>query len=199
MFSGSWIGTDTEGQSDYFGPVVSVAVLVFDSTAQRLATMIPDTLNDADLAALATHLRSACVNRYVEIGPERYNELIEQGAMPSRLIAWSQANAVAKLLRLGAASGNVLVNHPDAAYVAFRLSQRFPDRQLTIRSAPDHEDVAIQVARIIARWHYLSWLSRTSQTLKTRLPTGTGVEAQSAMRQFSANKLRSVAKLDRKG
>ena len=86
LFSGAWIGTDTAGQSDYFGPLVATAVLVFDATVPRLAALgLPDSdiSTYAEVLRLGVQVRSVCVFRTVEIGPKRYNELVEQGAHPS--------------------------------------------------------------------------------------------------------------------
>ena len=102
---------------------------------------------------------------------KRYNELVEQGAHPFRLSAWAQSRATESVLRLGAATDNVLINHPDVPYVTARLRERFPNRTFTVRTGPE-TDIAIAAARLIAREHYLNWLSKASFNLKVRLSPG---------------------------
>jgi ribonuclease HIII len=197
MFSGAWIGTDTAGEADYFGPLVATAVMVFDATVPRLAALgLPESefATYAELLRVGLHVRRACGFRTVEIGPKRYNELIAQGAHPFRLSAWAQSQAIESLLRLGAATDNVLIRHVDAPYVAARLHERFPGRTFTVRSGPD-TDIAIAAARLIAREHYFNWLSKASFNLGIRLPCGARSQVDNVAKQLAPNKLREVAKV----
>ena len=196
MFSGAWIGTDTAGQSDYFGPLVATAVLIFDATVPRLAALgLPDSdiSTYAEVLRLGVQVRSVCVFRTVEIGPKRYNELVQQGAHPFRLSVWAQSRATESVLRLGAATDNILINHLDVPYVTARLRERFPSRTFTVKSGPE-ADIAIAAARLIAREHYLNWLSKASFNLGIRLRPGSPHEVADVAKQLAPSKLREVAK-----
>jgi ribonuclease HIII len=203
MFSGAWIGTDTAGEAEYFGPLVATAVMVFDATVPRLVALglcDSDFSTFAEVLRLGVQVRSAFGFRTVEIGPKRYNELIQQGAHPFRLSAWAQSQATESLLRVGAATDNVLIKHPDVPYVAARLRQRFPHRTFTVETGTE-TDIAIAAARLIAREHYFNWLSKASFNLKVRLPAGPADDP--AVREIGARfgkaKLSELAKATVRG
>jgi ribonuclease HIII len=208
VFTGSWIGTDEAGKGDYFGPLVTAAVLVFDNTAETLRLLgVKDSklLSDQQVRDLATQVRSSSVHRVVEIGPKRYNELLadmqKQGGSSNTLLAWAHARAIEDLLALGAATTNILIDQfTDAEYIRARLLKRTQARQLTVVAMPRAEaNVAVAAASILARDKYLQWLSDTGFKLKTKIPKGASVEVENAareiVRRFGAEKLDDLVKL----
>jgi ribonuclease HIII len=208
VFTGSWIGTDEAGKGDYFGPLVTAAVMVFDNTAETLRLLgVRDSklLSDQQVRRLAYDVRSAITWNVVEIQPRRYNELLtefqKRGDSSNTLLAWAHARAIENLLQLGAATTNVLVDaFTDAAYIKSRLLRTTQERGLTLVAVPRAEaNVAVAAASILARDKYLQWLSDTGFKLKTKIPKGASVEVESAareiVRRFGADKLDDLVKL----
>jgi ribonuclease HIII len=208
IFSGSWIGTDEAGKGDYFGPLVSAAVHVFDTTAEQLRLLgVRDSklMSDQQVRALASQVRSATVHAVVEIRPERYNKLYadfrSEGKSLNTLLAWAHARAIEDLLKLGSPVRNVLVDQfTDVSYIRARLLREARTREINLVATPRAEaNVAVAAASILARDRFLQWLANTSFSLKTRIPKGASVEVENAareiVRRFGPDKLNELAKL----
>ena len=78
----SWIGSDECGKGDYFGPLVTSAVMVdLESMPllQKLHIRDSKDIPDKEIQSLASHIRVICDGKYSIIStmPERYNELME--------------------------------------------------------------------------------------------------------------------------
>jgi ribonuclease HIII len=144
LASESWIGTSDAGRSQCFGPLVAAAV-VFGNTEQQRAALTLPVGTDSRVRSV----RAAFVFRAVEIGPARWNDLIESGTRPDRLRAWAHARAIKSLYQLGAYPNTVLIDRDlDPDYIRWRLRERVPNRTLTVRVS--EPTPAAEAARIIA-------------------------------------------------
>jgi ribonuclease HIII len=188
------IGTDEAGKGDYFGPLVTAAVLVDPKTAEALTRAgVRDSKDLADTAAKKTAaiIRKTAPHAVVAIGPIRYNELRESKPNLNHLLAWCHATAVAEITetdeadeiisdQFGAAS--LLKNAYALAGVELPLTQR--------HRAESH--VAVAAASILARAAFLDGLARLGDEVGRKLPKGAGAQVDEAGRALVAEQGRDV-------
>ena len=196
-----WAGVDESGKGDYFGPLVSAAVVVDPLVAPELEALgVADSkrLSDARVAALAPQVRERCRFTVTAVAPPRYNDLYEQfrreGRRLNDLLAWAHARSIEDLLAGGADPAYANVHHfPHARVVERRLLAGTRERALRVVQFPRAEaDVAVAAASILARDEFLRRLGP--------LPKGGGSpQVVDAAREIVARggegALRAVAKL----
>jgi ribonuclease HIII len=201
-----WAGVDESGKGDYFGPLVSAAVVVSPSAAGELAALgVQDSkrLSDGRVGRLAPEVRRLSSSAVTLLAPERYNELYaearSQGMRLNQLLAWAHVRSLRDLLSRGVVPAYAIVDQfADASVVEQAASGRVGD--LRIVQFPRAEaDVAVAAASILARQAFLDWLEDASARLGLPLPKGAGPQAVSAAREIVArggrSALASVAKL----
>jgi ribonuclease HIII len=201
-----WAGADESGKGDYFGPLVSAAVVVDADSAARLAAAgVQDSkrLTDARVAKLAGEVRRLTAHALTTVAPPRYNDLYEQfrreGKRLNQLLAWAHVRSISDLVERGAPPAYAIVDQfADARVVERAAASR--TRGLRIVQFPRAEaDVAVASASILARAAFLDWLEEASQRVGVRLPKGASPQVVKAGREVvarhGATGLRSVAKL----
>ena len=155
----SWIGSDECGKGDYFGPLVTAAVMVNSETIPQLLQLeVRDSkeLSDNKIEALAAHIRVICDGKFsvVTTMPERYNELLESGFCKGNslwLLGWQHAKAVE----------NILKEHPEVNYA---LIDKFSNEKFVLDARTDisrhvtfvfrhraEQNIAVAAASILAR------------------------------------------------
>jgi ribonuclease HIII len=182
----SWIGVDESGKGDYFGGLVTAAVLLTPETIEALrGVRLRDskTLHDASIIQSAQKLRAVLGDRctVVQAYPERYNEMIDGtgfGGNSNRLLAWQHARAIENLLEA----------HPTTTHA---ISDQFAKSESTLKSSlmpkgkgitlvqrtHAEEDPAVAAASILARAAFLGQLRKLEQQCGCKLPLGATNEA----------------------
>ena len=189
------IGTDEAGKGDYFGPLVSAAVLVDANgadTLRRLGVRDSKLLSDRRVRALAEEIRRLpdVKASVTAIFPRKFNELYEQfrreGKNLNSLLAWGHARSIETLLSSAGA------RHITPTYV---LVDQFADKHYIeerTRKAgiPVHQrhkaevDIAVAAASVLARDGFLQWLERWSARTQVTLPKGASPQVIAAAKQF---------------
>jgi ribonuclease HIII len=188
------IGTDEAGKGDWFGPLVTAAVLVDPSTAETLARAgVRDSkdLTDAAARKLAGVVRRTAPHAVVVIGPARYNELREKNRNLNRLLAWCHAKAVAEVTETHEAD-EVLADQFGAARL---LEDSFSREGVTIPLKQRHRaesHVAVAAASILARAEFLDRLARLGDEVGHELPKGAGPRVDEVGRALVAEHGREV-------
>jgi ribonuclease HIII len=201
------IGSDESGKGDYFGPLVSAAVYVDETSAQGLKELgVRDSkkLNDHQSLELAVLIRGLCAGRYavVEIAPIRYNDLYTQlkkeGKNLNHLLAWGHAKALEKVLQNIPCDLAVADKFADEKYIISKLQERGKRIRL-IQQPRAEENIAVAAASILARERFLLKLKSLSAEFSVTLPKGAnqGVSeaAERLMQQFGFAVLSQVAKV----
>ena len=202
-----WAGADESGKGDYFGPLVSAAVVVDAPVAAQLAELgVQDSkrLSDPRVRKLAPQVRRLTTHALTTVAPPRYNTLYEQfrreGKRLNQLLAWAHVRTLAELLELSdpAPAYAIVDQFADARVVERAAETR--TRDLRIVQFPRAEaDVAVAAASILAREAFLDWLQRASERTGVTLPKGASPQVIAAARDIverqGADALGSVAKL----
>jgi ribonuclease HIII len=194
-----WAGTDESGKGDYFGPLVSAAVMVDAATAEQLDALgVRDSkkLSDKRVNDLAPKLRKLLAGRYdlTPIPPRTYNKLYEDMRREKKnlntLLAWGHARSIEDLLKKGQRPDYVIVDQfADASYIERKLLADTRESGIRIIQFPKAEtDLAVAAASILAREAFLGWLAKASRELGMPLPKGASPQVVEAARQIVASR-----------
>jgi ribonuclease HIII len=201
-----WAGVDESGKGDYFGPLVSAAVVVDPHVAAQLAELgVQDSkrLSDGRVARLAPEVRRLTRHALTVVAPPRYNTLYaefrREGKRLNQLLAWAHVRSVSDLLEQGAEPAYAIVDQFADARVVERAAETRA-RGLRIVQFPRAEaDVAVAAASVLARKAFLDWLAQASERVGVTLPKGASAQVVEAAREVvarhGADALASVAKL----
>jgi ribonuclease HIII len=202
----AWAGVDESGKGDYFGPLVSAAVVVTPHAAAELAAAgVQDSkrLSDGKVGKLAPAVRQATQYAVTTLGPERYNDFYEdarrQGMRLNQVLAWAHVRSLRSLLERDVAFAYAIVDQfADARVVEQAAAPHTGD--LRIVQFPRAEtDVAVAAASILARQAFLDWLARESARRGIDLPKGASDRVVDVARELVEREgegvLRQVAKL----
>lgn len=192
-----WAGTDESGKGDYFGPLVSAAVVVDAGIADQLDALgVRDSkkLSDRRVNELAPKLRKLLAGRYdlTPIPPPTYNKLYQAMRREKKnlntLLAWGHARSIEDLLGKGVCPDYVIVDQfADASYIERKLLSDTRETGIRIIQFPKAEaDLAVAAASILAREAFLAWLARASRELGMTLPKGASAHVIEAARQIVA-------------
>jgi ribonuclease HIII len=202
----AWAGVDESGKGDYFGPLVSAAVVVTPHAAAELAAAgVQDSkrLSDSRVAKLAPVVRKASRYAVTTLGPQRYNEFYEdarrQGMRLNQVLAWAHVRSLRSLLEDEVEFAYAIVDQfADARVVETAAAPYTGD--LRILQFPRAEaDVAVAAASVLARKAFVDWLDRESSERGIELPKGASDRvidvAQQLVEREGEGVLRQVAKL----
>lgn len=179
-----WIGMDEAGKGDYFGALVSAAVLVEKKTAAILETLgVQDSkrISDGQIGQLATQIEQVCGTgaRVVSLKPEAYNRLYAEfkteGKKLNELLAWAHARALEELLAANPHQGiAVLVDQfGKETYMQRALLKKTKALNVKLVQLPKAEaNTAVAAASILARAGFLKSLKRLYKACGVELPKG---------------------------
>lgn len=201
-----WAGVDESGKGDYFGPLVSAAVVLApDAAAELAAAGVQDSkrMTDGKVRKLAPEVERLSRHALTVLDPPRYNALYaearEQGMRLNQLLAYAHVRSLGALLDAGAEPAYAIVDQfADERVVHRAAADRVGD--LRIVQFPKAEaDAAVAAASVLARKGFLDWMERTSEELGVELPKGASDRVVDAARAIVAERgedaLRDVAKL----
>lgn len=205
----AWAGVDESGKGDYFGPLVSAAVVVSPGAAAELAALgVRDSkkLTAKRVATLAPAVRKAAAACAVTLlAPPTYNAEYarwrEDGKRLNQMLAATHVSSICAALE---EAGDT---RPAYAIVDQFADARVVDEAaegrcggLRIVQFPRAEaDVAVAAASIVAREAFVDWMDSASSRVGMTLPKGAGPHVVAAARALVAEQgpevLRDVAKL----
>jgi len=201
-----WAGVDESGKGDYFGPLVSAAVVVTPEGAAKLAAAgVRDSKKltakrVATLAPLVKDTAAACVTHMAE--PEVYNDLYADyratGRRLNQLLADLHGHALCNTLHAEPAYAIVDQFAADVRVVEEAAAWRCGGLRI-VQFPRAESDVAVAAASIVAREAFVNWMDEASERVGMTLPKGAGPHVVAAAKQLVAEQgadvLRDVAKL----
>ncbi len=204
-----YIGTDEAGKGDYFGPLVSAAVMVDSNKEEILQTLgVKDskTLSDKKIFELAGQIKQVCGENscsIVELPPARYNTLYSQffseGKKLNHLLAWTHARAVKNILQHGLRPKMIITDRfTRQAYLKQRLGDAAAEIKLN-QFAGGERYTGVAAASILARNAFLKYLKNASDRSGINIPRGASaktVETATAIyKRWGIEGLSHIAKL----
>lgn len=192
---GLWAGSDESGKGDFFGSLVVAAVVVDNTTADRLrAAGVKDCklLTDKKILELEAIIKASVVDYSVlELKPRvynlRYEQVAAQGGKLNQLLGYGHVAALSKVLEKHEDCHSALIDQFTTSMVNIRaLKQRFP--QCDVRQQPKAEsNLAVAAASVLARAQFLHTMAALSAAAGVQeLPKGGGAQATACARELAA-------------
>ena len=192
---GLWAGSDESGKGDFFGSLVVAAVVVDNTTADRLrAAGVKDCklLTDKKILELEDIIKESVVDYSVlELKPRvynlRYEQVAAQGGKLNQLLGYGHVAALSRVLEKHEDCHSALIDQFTTSMVNIRaLKQRFP--QCDVRQQPKAEsNLAVAAASVLARAQFLHTMAALAAEAGVQeLPKGGGAQATACARELAA-------------
>lgn len=192
---GLWAGSDESGKGDFFGSLVVAAVVVDNTTADKLrAAGVKDCklLTDKKILELEAIIKASVVDYSVlELKPRvynlRYEQVAAQGGKLNQLLGYGHVAALSKVLEKHEDCHSALIDQFTTSMVNIRaLKQRFP--QCDVRQQPKAEsNLAVAAASVLARAQFLHTMAALAAEAGVKeLPKGGGAQATACARELAA-------------
>ena len=179
-----WIGVDESGKGDYFGPLVTAAVLVGPDCRERLKSILvrdSKDLTDEAIKTSARKIHAICQGNVTVVlaMPERYNEMVGTGLNSGRLqklLGWQHARAIENLLEIHPDVGHAICDQFGKEHVIKNaLMERGRGIKLVQRTKAER-DIAVAAASIVARDTFLYRMKMLEERCGRPLPLGSSNE-----------------------
>lgn len=196
----TWAGSDESGKGDFFGPLVVAAVVVDDSTAEKLqAAGVKDCklLTDKKILELEAAIMGAVVDYAVlELKPKFYNlryaQVVAAGGKLNQLLTSGHVEALSKVItRQEAVSSALIDQFTTSNNILYVLKRRFPGVEFNQQPKAE-SDMAVAAASVLARARFLRTMETLSKAAGMELPKGGG-DHTTACAKALANKLGKAA------
>lgn len=192
---GLWAGSDESGKGDFFGSLVVAAVVVDNTTADKLrAAGVKDCklLTDKKILELEGIIKASVVDYSVlELKPRvynlRYEQVAAQGGKLNQLLGYGHVAALSRVLEKHEDCHSALIDQFTTSMVNIRaLKQRFP--QCDVRQQPKAEsNLAVAAASVLARAQFLHTMAALAAEAGVQeLPKGGGAQATACARELAA-------------
>lgn len=192
---GLWAGSDESGKGDFFGSLVVAAVVVDNTTADKLrAAGVKDCklLTDKKILELEGIIKESVVDYSVlELKPRvynlRYEQVAAQGGKLNQLLGYGHVAALSRVLEKHEDCHSALIDQFTTSMVNIRaLKQRFP--QCDVRQQPKAEsNLAVAAASVLARAQFLHTMAALAAEAGVQeLPKGGGAQATACARELAA-------------
>ena len=192
---GLWAGSDESGKGDFFGSLVVAAVVVDNTTADKLRVAgVKDCklLTDKKILELEDIIKASVVDYSVlELKPRvynlRYEQVAAQGGKLNQLLGYGHVAALSKVLEKHEDCHSALIDQFTTSMVNIRaLKQRFP--QCDVRQQPKAEsNLAVAAASVLARAQFLHTMTALAAEAGVQeLPKGGGAQATACARELAA-------------
>lgn len=195
------IGIDEAGKGDFFGPLCVAGVFAGEGQVEKLVQLnVQDSkrLNDENITAMASEIRTLFPHSIVRFYPKKYNELYDTFKNLNRLLAWGHAKAISELVQ-NTGCHHVIIDQFAAKHVVENaLKQQKTQVDLTQRHYGE-EDPVVAAASILARSAFVAGLEQLEKMIGHPLPKGanSGVveTAKAIVAKQGKESLKKIAKL----
>ncbi|MBQ9694492.1 MAG: ribonuclease HIII [Kiritimatiellae bacterium] len=175
------MGTDESGKGDIFGPLITVAVFIDETTGRQLADLgIRDskTIADSKIKTLAAEARKILGRQncaFVLLRPPTYNRVYDKIANLNRLLAWCHARAIETLAEQRPDCPRAVIDQFARTESTINRALMPKGRKLIIEQMHKAErDIAVAAASVLARDIFVKELAALSESVGIPLPKGAG-------------------------
>lgn len=175
------MGSDESGKGDIFGPLITVAVFIDETTGRQLSDLgIRDskTLADGKIATLAAEARKILGRQncaFVLLRPLTYNRVYEKIGNLNRLLAWCHARAIETLAEQRPDCPRAVIDQFAKTESTITRALLPRGRKLIIEQMHKAErDIAVAAASVLARDVFVKELQKLSDAAGLALPKGAG-------------------------
>ena len=175
------MGSDESGKGDIFGPLITVAAFVDETTSKQLADLgIRDskTISDGNIQKLAAEARKILGRQncaFVLLRPPTYNKLYAKMPNVNRLLAWCHARAIEDLATQRPDCTRAVVDQFAKTEATIKRALMPKGRALEVEQMHKAErDIAVATASVLARDVFVMEMRKLSEEAGLELPKGAG-------------------------
>lgn len=205
----TWIGVDEAGKGDYFGPLVTAAVLVDNSNKSQLSLIgIKDSKNltDQKNIEIGTIIEKICGDKCYVLTtmPEKYNELIASTSFKGnsqRILGWQHRRVIENILLKYECQYAICDQFGNESFINEGLKTGKGSKINIIQRPKAESNLAVAAASILARREFLIRLQKMNTEYNAIFPKGASDTkaiiniAQTLIKQFGKDILTKVAKV----
>ncbi len=185
------MGSDESGKGDIFGPLVTVAAFIDETTGKRLADLgVRDskTIADSKIRTLAGDIRKLLGRQncaVVLLRPPTYNRLYQKLPNVNRLLAWCHARAIETLAEQRPDCTRAVIDQFARTEQTINRALMTRGKALTIEQMHKAErDIAVAAASVLARDLFVRELAKLSEAFGLELPKGAGPGVPKALAEL---------------
>ncbi len=182
------MGSDESGKGDIFGPLITVACFIDETTGKQLADLgIRDskTIADSKIATLATEARKILGRQncaFVLLRPQTYNRVYDKIGNLNRLLAWCHARAIETLAEQRPDCPRAVIDQFAKTEATINRALMPRGKKLIIEQMHKAErDIAVAAASVLARDIFVKELKKLSEEAGIALPKGAGPKVPEAL------------------
>lgn len=178
-FLKSHIGSDDVGNTDYFGPICTVACYVEDKDIDWLNSLgIHDVKNmpATEVVRIAREIKDRIKYSLLILDNPHYNKMVSEGNNPAHIKAKLHNQAITNVMqRLEKPVETKVVEYFVApkTYYNYLKSEVIVVKGLCFEKNSYARYIAMSCAHILARYASLQYFNNMSRSLKVKLPHGT--------------------------
>jgi ribonuclease HIII len=198
-------GVDESGKGDFFGPLVIAGVYVDGGIARRFMELgVQDSKNiksDKKIRDLATAIRNTpgAVSKVLQIGPLKYNQLVEKFGNLNRLLAWGHARVIEDLLALRSDCPRALSDQFARPQLIERALMEKGKGIVLEQRTKAESDPAVAAASILARESFIDWMDKNGREYGKPFLRGASAQVKKLATDLVASRgpeiLRGIAKV----
>jgi ribonuclease HIII len=182
------MGSDESGKGDIFGPLITVACFIDETSGKKLAELgIRDskTIADSKIATLATEARKILGRQncaFVLLRPQTYNRVYDKIGNLNRLLAWCHARAIETLAEQRPDCPRAVIDQFAKTEATINRALMPRGKKLIIEQMHKAErDIAVAAASVLARDVFVKELKKLSEEAGIELPKGAGPKVPEAL------------------
>ncbi len=182
------MGTDESGKGDIFGPLITVAAFVDETTSRQLLELgIRDskTITDGKIVTLAKEVRRILGRKncaFVLLRPLTYNRVYQKIGNLNRLLAWCHARAIETLAEQRPDCSRVVVDQFAKTEHTITRALLPKGRKLKVEQMHKAErDIAVATASVLARDVFISEMKRMAESYEVVFPKGAGPQVPTTL------------------
>ncbi len=185
------MGSDESGKGDIFGPLITVAAFIDETTGKQLADLgIRDskTISDGQIQKFAAEVRKLLGRQncaFVLLRPPTYNRLYAKIPNVNRLLAWCHARAIETLAEQRPDCTRVVIDQFAKTEATINRALMPRGRKLTVEQMHKAErDIAVATASVLARDVFITEMRKLSEAAGITLPKGAGPKVPQALAEL---------------
>lgn len=182
LFLAKHIGSDDVGNTDYFGPICTVACYVDDKDIDWLVSlgitnvkMMPAT----EVVRIAREIKDRVIYSLLILDNPHYNKMINEGINPAHIKAKLHNQAITNVMqRLSFPVEKKVIEQFIApkTYYNYLKNELIVVKDLTFEKDSYNRYLAMSCAHILARYASLQYFNNMSRSLKVKLPHGVSAQ-----------------------
>lgn len=192
------IGADESGKGDFFGPLVTAAVLIEnDSILSNMDIKDSKTLTDEKIKGLAKEIENHTKVAVSILMPSEYNDKYEKVQNLNTLLANEHISNIKRLINNDVKTVYVdkFANNSGIKKV---LNSENKDINIVEETKAESKYFSVACASIIARYYFIKSLEDLSEDIKIKLPKGAykvETTGKRILKEYGVEGLKHVAKM----